>query len=158
MFPKRSSLYQTSASRAHPCKIQRPRMPNHFMYNRIDRHQPGTAWFGSKYQLAPFFHVSATRVRRPPSNLDYYTISWSFCKSPQGKNYGCPYTGRGVHLPVDFFVLETQPVLNPKAQTPVILGRPFLATINVIINCRNESIRLTFGDITKEVNVFHLEK
>jgi len=52
---------------------------------------------------------------------------------------------------VDFIVLETQPVQNPKAQTLVILGRPFLATANVIINCRNGSMHLTFGDMTKEV-------
>jgi len=51
--------------------------------------------------------------------------------------------------PVDFIILETQPVLNSKSQTQVILGRPFLATTNAFINCRNESMRLTFGDITK---------
>jgi len=60
--------------------------------------------------------------------------------------------------PVDFIILETQPVQNPRAQTPVILGRSFLATANAIINCRNGSMHLTFGDMTKEVNVFHLEK
>ena len=60
--------------------------------------------------------------------------------------------------PVDFIVLEMQIVHNPKAQTPVILGRPFLATANAIINYRNGSMHLTFGDMTKEVNVFHLGK
>ena len=60
--------------------------------------------------------------------------------------------------PVDFIVLETHPVSNPRAQTPVILGRPFLSTANSIINCRNGSMRLTFGHVTKEVNVFNLEK
>ena len=47
---------------------------------------------------------------------------------------------------------------NPRSQTPVILGRLFLATANAIINCRNGSMRLTFGDMTKEVNVFNLGK
>ena len=62
--------------------------------------------------------------------------------------------------PVDFIVLETQPVSNSnhRAQTPVILGRPFLATVNAIINCRNGSMRLTFGDMTREVNVFNIDK
>ena len=60
--------------------------------------------------------------------------------------------------PVDFIVLETQPVQTHRAQTPVILGCPFLATANAIINCRNGSMRLTFGDMTKEVNIFHLGK
>jgi len=60
--------------------------------------------------------------------------------------------------PVDFIVLETQPVSNPRAQTPIILGRLFLATANAIINCRNGSMRLTFGDMTREVNAFNLGK
>ena len=60
--------------------------------------------------------------------------------------------------PVDFIVLETQPVFNSRAQTPVILGRPFLTTANAIINYKNGSMRLTFGDMTREVNVFNLEK
>ena len=46
--------------------------------------------------------------------------------------------------PDDFIVLETQPVSNPRAQTPVILGRSFLTTANAIINCRNGTMRLTF--------------
>jgi len=60
--------------------------------------------------------------------------------------------------PIDFIVLEIQPVSNPRAQTPVILGRPFLATANAIINCKNRSMRLTFRDMTREANVFNLEK
>jgi len=58
--------------------------------------------------------------------------------------------------PVNFIMLETQPVSNPRSQTPVILGRLFLATANAIINCRNGFMRLTFGDMMKEVNVFNL--
>jgi len=60
--------------------------------------------------------------------------------------------------PVYFIVLETQPVSNPRAQTPIILGHQFLAIANAITNCRNGSIRLTFGDMTREVNVFNLGK
>ena len=47
---------------------------------------------------------------------------------------------------------------NPRAQTPIILGHPFLATANAIINCRNGSMRLTFRDMTREVNVLNLGK
>ena len=38
------------------------------------------------------------------------------------------------------------------------MGRPFLATANAIINYKNGSMRLTFGDITKKVNIFNLGK
>jgi len=39
--------------------------------------------------------------------------------------------------PVDFIILETQPVSNQRSQTPVILRLSFLAIANAIINCRN---------------------
>jgi len=59
--------------------------------------------------------------------------------------------------PVDFIVLETQPVSNQWSQTPFILGHPIFTTANAIINCRHWSMRLTFGDMTKEVNIFNQE-
>lgn len=61
-------------------------------------------------------------------------------------------------FPVDFVVLETQPVTNPKNQIPVILGRPFLATSNALINCRNGSMKLTFGNMTIDLNIFNVGK
>jgi len=60
--------------------------------------------------------------------------------------------------PVDFIVRKTQPVSNSRAQTLIILGCPFLTTANAIINCRNGSMRLTFREMTREVNVFNLGK
>ena len=37
----------------------------------------------------------------------------------------------------------------------MILGRPFLATSNAIINCRSGQLRLSFGHLTIELNIFH---
>jgi hypothetical protein len=42
---------------------------------------------------------------------------------------------------VDFVVLDTQPV-EACNSIPVILGRPFLATSNALINCRNGLMKL----------------
>ena len=36
--------------------------------------------------------------------------------------------------PIDFIILKTEPITNPKGHIPVILGRPFLATANAQIN------------------------
>ena len=60
------------------------------------------------------------------------------------------------YYPVDFVVLDTEPSSNEPNHVPIILGRPFLATANAIINCRNGIIQLTFGDMTLELNIFHL--
>ncbi|RVW27253.1 hypothetical protein CK203_107154 [Vitis vinifera] len=60
------------------------------------------------------------------------------------------------YYPVDFVVLDTDPTVKEANYVPIILGRPFLATSNAIINCRNGVMRLTFGNMTLELNVFHL--
>ena len=57
---------------------------------------------------------------------------------------------------VDFVVLDTEPIASGPNHVPIILGRPFLATSNAIINCRNGVIQLTFENMTLELNIFHL--
>ena len=61
-----------------------------------------------------------------------------------------------VYNPVDFIILDTQPVEceSSKRHILVILGRPFLATTNAIIHCRNGLLKLLFGNITLETNIF----
>ena len=60
------------------------------------------------------------------------------------------------YYPVDFVVLDTEPIACEPNHVPIILGRPFLATANAIINCRNGVMQLTFGNMTLELNIFHL--
>ena len=62
------------------------------------------------------------------------------------------------YYPVDFVVLDTEPVAVGANHVPIILGRPFLATSNAIINHRNGVMQLTFGNMTLELNIFHLSK
>ena len=62
------------------------------------------------------------------------------------------------YFPVDFVVFDTQPVVNQGTQFPVILGRPFLATDNVIIHCRRGLMTLSFGNMTVNLNIFNVIK
>ncbi|KAL5725417.1 hypothetical protein ACHQM5_008564 [Ranunculus cassubicifolius] len=62
------------------------------------------------------------------------------------------------YFPVDFIVLDTKPIIDNSTQIPVILGRPFLATSNALINCRNGVMKLSFGNMTIELNVFNVCK
>ncbi|KAL6313222.1 hypothetical protein AAG906_016836 [Vitis piasezkii] len=62
------------------------------------------------------------------------------------------------YYPMDFVVLDTDPTVKEANYVPIILGRPFLATSNAIINCRNGVMQLTFGNMTLELNIFHLCK
>ena len=60
------------------------------------------------------------------------------------------------YYPVDFVVLDTEPMADSTHQVPIILGRPFFATTNAIINCRNGVMQPTFGNMTLKLNIFHL--
>ncbi|KAL6340597.1 hypothetical protein AAG906_010505 [Vitis piasezkii] len=62
------------------------------------------------------------------------------------------------YYPVDFVVLDTDPIFKEANYVPIILGRPFLATSNAIINCRNGLMQLTFGNMTLELNIFYMSK
>ncbi|KAL6325091.1 hypothetical protein AAG906_022658 [Vitis piasezkii] len=57
---------------------------------------------------------------------------------------------------MDFVVLNTDLVAKGTNCVPIILGRPFLATSNAIINCRNGVMQLTFGNMMLELNIFYL--
>ena len=60
------------------------------------------------------------------------------------------------YYPVDFVVLDIDPIVKETNYVPIILGRPFLATSNAIINCRNGLMQLTFGNMTLELNIFYM--
>ncbi|XP_038974777.1 uncharacterized protein LOC120106013 [Phoenix dactylifera] len=62
------------------------------------------------------------------------------------------------YYPVDFLILDTHSVVISESKIPIILGRPFLATANALINCRNGLMKLSFGHMTLEVNIFHISK
>ena len=55
-----------------------------------------------------------------------------------------------------FIILENEPVVNNYRPILVILGRPFLAIVNVLINCMNGLMNLSFRNMTLELNVFNM--
>ena len=57
---------------------------------------------------------------------------------------------------VDFVVLDTKLVAKGTRLVPIILRRPFCATLNAIINFRIRVMQLTFGNMTLELNIVHL--
>ena len=57
-------------------------------------------------------------------------------------------------FPADFIVLDT--CVNPEVleKTPIILGRPFLATSNAIMNCKTGKVQFSVGKEKMEVDVY----
>ena len=59
------------------------------------------------------------------------------------------------YFPIDFIILDMHPISNVNSQISMILGRPFLATSNALINCRSGVLKLSFGNMTLELNIFN---
>jgi hypothetical protein len=60
------------------------------------------------------------------------------------------------YYPIDFIILDIELTLHPSANISIILGRPFLATTNALINCRNGRMKITFGSMTAKLNIFNV--
>ena len=54
---------------------------------------------------------------------------------------------------VDFIVLDIKGS-NSSKHSNLILGRPFLAICNALINCRDGQLKMSFGNMTTELNIF----
>ena len=90
-----------------------------------------------------------------PTNITLSLVDRSV-KIPQGIVEDVLVKVDKFYYPVDFVVLDTESIAVGPNHVPIILGRPFLATSNAIINCRNGVMQLTFGNMTLELNIFHL--
>ncbi|KAH9649644.1 hypothetical protein KPL70_026063 [Citrus sinensis] len=62
------------------------------------------------------------------------------------------------YFPVDFIVIDIQPIQDSRKYIPIILGRPFLATADAHIQCRTGNMQLSFGNMTMELNIFNNAK
>ena len=59
---------------------------------------------------------------------------------------------------VDFVVLDMAMAPSLKRQIPIILWRPFLATIDATINCRSGIMKIRLGNMKVRLNVFYASK
>ena len=57
-------------------------------------------------------------------------------------------------FPADFIVLDINPGPEVLEKTPIILGRPFLATSNAVMNCKTGKVQLSVGKEKMEVDVY----
>ena len=113
---------------------------------------------GASVNLFPYsVYVELGLGELEPTNI---TLQLADCsvKIPRGIVKDVLVQVNKFYFPVDFVVLDTQPVVNQGTQFPVILGRPFLATVNAIIHCRGGLMTLSFGNMTVNLNIFNVIK
>ena len=113
---------------------------------------------GASVNLLPFSMYQQLGLGELKSTTITLSLADRSFKIPKGTVEDVLIQVDKFYYPVDFVVLDTEPVAVGANHVPIILGRPFLATSNVIINCRNGVMQLTFGNMTLELSIFHLSK
>jgi hypothetical protein len=58
-------------------------------------------------------------------------------------------------FPMDFIILDIEPIPHPERLILVILGHPFLATANACINYQTGVMEISFGNIKVRLNIFN---
>ena len=113
---------------------------------------------GASFNLLPFSMYKQLGLgERKPTTITL-SIADRSIKITKGTVEDVLIQVENFYYPVDFVVLYTKPVALGANHVPIILGRPFFATSNVIINCENGVMQLTSINITLELNIFHLSK
>ena len=111
---------------------------------------------GASVNLLPYFVYKQLGLGElKPTNITLSLADRSV-KIPKGIVEDILVEIEKFYYPVDFVVLDIEPIANEPNHVPIILGRPFLDTANAIINCRNGVMQLRFGNMTLELNIFHL--
>ena len=111
---------------------------------------------GASVNLLPYSMYKQLRLRELKSTNITLSLADRSMKIPKGIVEDVLVKVDKFYYPVDFVVLDTVPMAESTNQVPIILRRPFLATSNAIINYRNGVMQLTFGNMTLELNIFHL--
>ena len=111
---------------------------------------------GASVNLIPYFVYKQLGLGELKPTSITLSLADRFVKIPRGMIEDVLIQVDKFYYPVDFVVLDTDPVAKGTNYIPIILGRPLLATSNAIINCRNGVMQLTFGNMTLELNIFYM--
>ena len=141
-----------------PPKYKDPGSPTIFIVVGNSKLGHALVDLGATINLFPYsVYVDLGLGELEPTNITFQLADRSV-KIPRGIVKDVLVQVDKLYFPVDFVVLDTQPVVNQGTQFPIILGRPFLATANAIIHCRGGLMTLSFGNMTVNLNIFNVIK
>ncbi|XP_041016166.1 uncharacterized protein LOC121258689 [Juglans microcarpa x Juglans regia] len=138
-----------------PQKFGDPDSPN--ISIMIDESRIGRALLdlGSSVNLLPFSVYEQLGLGELKKTSIMLQLADRSIKEPRGIVENMLIQVDKFYYPVDFVVLNMQQLATTIYQAPVSLGCPFLVTSNALINCGSGVLKLTFGNITLEMNVFN---
>ena len=113
---------------------------------------------GASVNFLPYsIYVQSGLEELKPTSM---TLQWAnkSVKVPRGIVKDVLIKVDNFYFSVDFTVLDTKPVRNVGSQIPIILGQSFLAMASTLIYCRMGVMKISFGNMTVELNIFHIRK
>ncbi|XP_026428600.1 uncharacterized protein LOC113324495 [Papaver somniferum] len=101
---------------------------------------------GASVNLLPFSVYEQLRLgEMKPTRITLQLDDWSV-KIPRGIIEDVLDQIENYIYPVDFVILDTQPISSQDINIPIILGRPFLSTANAVIHCQTGLVEFSFGN------------
>ncbi|XP_059454994.1 uncharacterized protein LOC132185206 [Corylus avellana] len=141
-----------------PIRYKDPGCPTISCMIGVSRIEKALLDLGASVNLLPYsVYLQLELGELKPTSMTLQLADRSM-KIPRGINEDVLIKVDKFYFPMDFIVLDTEPVQNVGIQIPVILGRPFLATANALINCRTRVMKISFRNMTLEMNIFDISK
>ena len=135
----------------------RPWLFDYFLHNRNHFYWQNTVGLKGECKFTSLLGLQAARCEWVEAHKDHSPTGWHVSKIQIGDiAYVLIKIGEFI-FPIDFVVLETASVANPRGQIPAVLDRSFLATSNALINCRSGLMKLTFENLTANMHIFNLK-
>ena len=118
-------------------EVQRSRMSYHFNHDWEKGSGESFVRLGSKCEFPTILCLQAIGTSElKPTSITLSLVDRSV-KIPRGITEDVLVQVVNFYYPVEFVVLDIDPIVKETNYVPIILGRLFLATLNAIINCRN---------------------
>ena len=120
-----------------PVKYKDPGCPTILVNIRGTYVEKALLDLGANVNLLPYSMYNQLRLGELKPTSITLSLADRSIKIPKGTVEDVLIQVDKFYYPVDFVVLDTEPSAAGANYGPIILGRPFLATSNAIINCRN---------------------
>ncbi|XP_059664045.1 uncharacterized protein LOC132309786 [Cornus florida] len=157
-IPKKVLLTEQVSSIIQHCTVPKFKDPGAPTIScTIGNHQVERALLdlGASVNLLPYSVYLQLGLRELKSTSIIFQLADRSTKQPRGVIEDVIIKVDKFYFPVDFIVLDTEPVSEPRRHTHVILGRPFLTIANASINYRTDVMDVSFGNMKVHLNIFN---
>ncbi|RVW94229.1 hypothetical protein CK203_034819 [Vitis vinifera] len=151
-------LMKGESSQCKSLEVQRSGLPYHLSDDWRNCSGESFVRLGASVNLLPYSVYKQLGLSELKPTSITLSLADRSVKIPRGIIEDVLVQVDNFYYPVDFVVLDTDPIVKETNYVPIILGRPFLATSKAIITCRNGLMQLTFGNMTLELNIFYMSK